>query len=123
MKKWLRSLGVYVLGVATIPVVLLIGTVTSKNLWSRPHAPKFVNVDDAVCAKAAQETSFVDFAAGAADVSSTRFDRNSLEPTVVTQAQAEPELELIFDDAFAEPLTLADNATNWRNEVDSANRI
>ena len=43
MKTWLRPLGVYVLGVATVPALLLIGTVTSNKLWSRPHVPMFVD--------------------------------------------------------------------------------
>ena len=110
MKKWLRSLGVYVLGVATIPAVLLVGTVTSKNLWSRPHAPKFVDVGEALCTKADQETQFVDFKSDTAGVSATSFDGNALEPAVTNQPLAKPAVGLNFDDAFTEPLTFADNS-------------
>ncbi len=114
MKTWLRSLGVYVLGVATIPAVLLIGTVTSKNLWSRPPAPKFVDfkaaqADElAPCAKAADEIHLVNFDSRIVSRASDTF-ADAAPPT-----QREPLLKrntgLTFDDVADEPLLLADNA-------------
>ena len=121
MKTWLRSLGVYVLGVATIPAVLLIGTVTSKKLWSRPHTPMFVDFKVAVpdelaaCGKSADETHLVNF-------DTTVVSRASDTFADVAPAQSEPLLKrntnLTFDDAADESLTLADNSP--RNGVAKA---
>ena len=114
MKTWLRSLGVYVLGVATIPAVLLIGTVTSKKLWSRPHTPMFVDFKVAVpdelaaCGKSADETHLVNFGNTIVSRASDTF------ADVAPATQSEPLLKrstnLTFDDAADESLTLADNS-------------
>lgn len=118
MKTWLRSLGVYALGVATVPAVLLIGTATSNKLWSRPHTPKFVDAiksdaeDTTECAKAADEIHL------------TSFDNQAVSNTVDVFAEAATPVQrtspapqdigLSFNDVTDEPVKLADNAPRDR---------
>lgn len=114
MKTWLRSLGVYVLGVATVPAVLLVGSVTSNKLWSRPHTPKFVDAiklkteNTAACTQAADESHL------------TSFDNQAVSNTVDVFAEAATPVQrtspapqdigLSFDDVTNEPVKLAENA-------------
>lgn len=117
MKKWLRSIGVYVLGVATIPAALLMGTVASKNLWSQPHkstlfvdGPAEPQIHDAFKAEAAQANSLADLDEVPVVFSTKSVGRKSNVPNSQIRPQAQPDLDLRFDEAVAEPLILADNS-------------
>lgn len=113
MKTWLRSLGLYVLGVATVPAVLLIGTATSNKLWSKPHAPKFVDFSAteakaaAACGKAADEIHLVNFDNQAVSADDLFADE---APPAQRTPLVRQDVGLNFDDAADEPLTLADNS-------------
>lgn len=114
MKTWLRPLGVYVLGVATVPALLLIGTVTSNKLWSRPHVPMFVDAslskaeDTAAFTKEADEIHFVNIDNQA--VSSAVDVFADAAPPAQRAQQTQREIGLTFDDAADGPVSLADNS-------------
>ena len=116
MKKWLRTFGVFLLGVATIPAGLLIDNVVSRYPLSRNADVKFITTrDDAVVgAKAAQ-----DFVTAQTEPYADKADAADVEPKVsVTREKltatktplAQLEFESPFDDAAVEPLKLADNS-------------